>query len=95
MLDLAAAFAEDCAAGSVAANAPPSGAALMMGEVILHYHVAFYLPRDGEKMVVAEALDFPGAVSQGFDLADARVMIADLVELVPFVGPGFQPAAGF
>ncbi len=28
-------------------------------------------------MVVAEALDFPGAVTQGFDLADARLMIAD------------------
>ena len=27
-------------------------------------------------MVVAEALDFPGAVSQGFDLSDAWLMIA-------------------
>ncbi len=27
-------------------------------------------------MVVAEVLDFPGVVSQGFDLADARSMIA-------------------
>jgi predicted RNase H-like HicB family nuclease len=27
-------------------------------------------------MVVAEVLDFPGVVSQGFDLADARLMIA-------------------
>jgi predicted RNase H-like HicB family nuclease len=27
-------------------------------------------------MVVAEVLDFPGVLSQGFDLADARVMIA-------------------
>jgi len=26
-------------------------------------------------MVVAEALDFPGAVTQGFDLPDARLMI--------------------
>jgi predicted RNase H-like HicB family nuclease len=32
------------------------------------------------KMVVAEALDFPGAVSQGFDLADARLMIASALE---------------
>lgn len=31
-------------------------------------------------MVVAEALDFPGAVSQGFDLADARLMIASALE---------------
>jgi predicted RNase H-like HicB family nuclease len=31
-------------------------------------------------MVVAEALDFPGAMSQGFDLADARVMIASAME---------------
>jgi len=31
-------------------------------------------------MVVAEALDFPGAVSQGFDLADARLMIASAIQ---------------
>jgi predicted RNase H-like HicB family nuclease len=31
-------------------------------------------------MVVAEVLDFPGAVSQGFDLADARLMIASALE---------------
>jgi predicted RNase H-like HicB family nuclease len=31
-------------------------------------------------MVVAEALDFPGALSQGFDLADARLMIASAME---------------
>ena len=31
-------------------------------------------------MVVAEALDFPGAVSQGFDLPDARLMIASAIE---------------
>jgi hypothetical protein len=39
---------------------------------MLRYHVAFCLPEPGGRMVVAEALDFPGAVSQGFDLADAR-----------------------
>ena len=49
-------------------------------EGVLRYHVAFYLPRAGEKMVVAEALDFPGAVSQGFDLADARLMISSAME---------------
>ena len=31
-------------------------------------------------MVVAEVLDFPGAVSQGFDLTDARLMIASVLE---------------
>ncbi len=34
-------------------------------------------------MVVAEALDFPGAVTQGFDLPDARLMIGSALELVP------------
>jgi predicted RNase H-like HicB family nuclease len=47
---------------------------------MLRYHVAFYLPRKTGEMVVAEALDFPGAVSQGFDLADARLMIASAME---------------
>ena len=31
-------------------------------------------------MVVAEALDFPGAVTQGFDLPDARLMMASALE---------------
>jgi len=31
-------------------------------------------------MVVAEAPDFPGAVTQGFDLPDARRMIASAME---------------
>jgi predicted RNase H-like HicB family nuclease len=31
-------------------------------------------------MVVAEALDFPGAVTQGFDLPDARLTIASALE---------------
>jgi predicted RNase H-like HicB family nuclease len=47
---------------------------------MLRYHVAYYLPKPGERMVVAEALDFPGAVSQGFDLADARRMISSAME---------------
>lgn len=42
--------------------------------------VAFYLPRTDDEVVVAEALDFPGAVTQGFDLADARLMIAGALE---------------
>jgi predicted RNase H-like HicB family nuclease len=31
-------------------------------------------------MVVAEVLDFPAVCSQGFDLADARLMIASALE---------------
>jgi predicted RNase H-like HicB family nuclease len=31
-------------------------------------------------MVVAEVLDFPGALSQGFDLGNARLMIASALE---------------
>lgn len=49
-------------------------------EAVLRYHVAFYLPREAGQMVVAEALDFPGAVSQGFDLQDARLMITSALE---------------
>lgn len=47
---------------------------------MLRYHVAFHLPRAAGEMVVAEALDFPEAVTQGFDLADARLMIATAME---------------
>jgi len=47
---------------------------------MLRYHVAFHLPRAEGEMVVAEALDFPGAVTQGFDLPDARLMIASAME---------------
>src|SRR5271165_579342 len=43
---------------------------------MLRYHVAYFLPHDQDRMVVAEVLDFPGVVSQGFDLSDARTMIA-------------------
>lgn len=49
-------------------------------EQMLRYHVAFYLPRAAGDMVVAEALDFPGAVTQGFDLPDARLMIGSAME---------------
>lgn len=49
-------------------------------ERMLRYHVAFHLPRAEGEMVVAEALDFPGAVTQGFDLPDARLMIASAME---------------
>jgi len=47
---------------------------------MLRYHVAFYLPQVPGEMVVAEALDFAGAVTQGFDLPDARLMIASALE---------------
>jgi predicted RNase H-like HicB family nuclease len=47
---------------------------------MLPYHVAYFLPRGDDRMVVAEALDFPCVCSQGFDLADARVMIASALE---------------
>ena len=47
---------------------------------MLRYHVAYFLPRSDDRMVVAEVLDFPGVVSQGFDLADARTMIASALE---------------
>ena len=47
---------------------------------MLRYHVAFYLPHAPGEMVVAEALDFPGAITQGFDLAYARLMIASALE---------------
>lgn len=47
---------------------------------MLSYHVAYYLPKNGDQMVVAEVLDFPGVCSQGFDLADARGMIASALE---------------
>lgn len=47
---------------------------------MLRYHIAFYLPHTPGGMVIAEALDFPGAVTQGFDLQDARLMIASALE---------------
>jgi predicted RNase H-like HicB family nuclease len=47
---------------------------------MLQYHVAFYLPRGEDRMVVADVLDFPGVFTQGFDLADARAMIASALE---------------
>ena len=49
---------------------------------MLRYHVAYYLPTGDDRMVVAEVVDFPGVCSQGFDLADARVMIASALEEV-------------
>ncbi len=51
-----------------------------MIEHMLRYHIAFHMPHSQGEMVVAEALDFPGAVTQGFDLADARLMIASAMK---------------
>ena len=47
---------------------------------MLRYDVAFHLPHAPGELVVAEAPDFPGAVTQGFDLPDARLMIASAIE---------------
>lgn len=47
---------------------------------MLQYRVAYHLPSDESGFVVAEVLDFPGVLSQGFDLADARSMIASALE---------------
>ena len=47
--------------------------------MMLRYYVAYYLPKNGDRMV-AEVLDFPGVCSQGFDLPDARGMIASALE---------------
>ena len=47
---------------------------------MLRFHVPFHIPRTVGEMVVAKAIDFPGAVSQGFDLPDARLMIASAME---------------
>jgi len=47
---------------------------------MLRYHVAYFLPRGDDRMVVAEVLDFPGVASQGSNLADARLMIASALE---------------
>lgn len=47
---------------------------------MLRYHVAFFLPHAPGKTVVTEALDFPDAVSQGFDPQEARHMIAGTLE---------------
>jgi predicted RNase H-like HicB family nuclease len=52
----------------------------MYHEHMLRYHIASHLPRAAGEMVVAEALDFPGAMTQGFDLPDARLMIASAME---------------
>ena len=46
----------------------------------LRARIAFHLPRATGEMVVAEALDFPGVITQGFDLPEARLMMASAME---------------
>lgn len=44
---------------------------------MLLYHVAYYLPKlPGERLIRAEALDFPGVASEGFDLSETRRAIS-------------------
>ena len=47
---------------------------------MLRNHVGSFLPKTVGGKVVAEALDFPGAISQGFDSPDARLMITSALE---------------
>lgn len=47
---------------------------------MLQYHVAYHLPAVVPGFVVAKVLGFPGVFSQGFDLPDARQMIASALE---------------
>jgi predicted RNase H-like HicB family nuclease len=47
---------------------------------MLEYHAAYFALADGWYM--AEVLDFPGAISQGKDLEDARYMIRDALRLM-------------
>ena len=71
------------AANPVASLAAPRQMCLTSNrytEGVLQYHAAFYMPKKPGDMVVVDVLDFPGVLSQGFDLADARVMIASALE---------------
>jgi hypothetical protein len=48
---------------------------------MLLYHVAYYLPKlPGERLIRAEALDFPGVASEGFDLSETRRTITRNLE---------------
>lgn len=47
---------------------------------MLEYHAAFYRIEDGWYMV--RVLDFPGTITQGRDLEDARFMIRDALRLM-------------
>ena len=58
------------------ASARAARSSFRYATAMLRYPVAYYLPRGENRMVVAEVLDFPGVFSQGFDLSDARSMVA-------------------
>jgi predicted RNase H-like HicB family nuclease len=47
---------------------------------MLEYHAAYYQGEDG--WIVAEVLDFPGALSQGKTLKSARNMIRDALRVM-------------
>ena len=47
---------------------------------MLEYHAAFFQGEDG--WIVAEVLDFPGALSQGKTLRSARSMIRDALRVM-------------
>lgn len=47
---------------------------------MLNYHAAYYRQKDG--WYVVEVLDFPGALSQGKNLKEARGMIRDAMRLL-------------
>jgi predicted RNase H-like HicB family nuclease len=47
---------------------------------MLEYHAAFYRIEDGWYMV--RVLDFPGAITQGKNLQDARYMVRDALRLM-------------
>jgi predicted RNase H-like HicB family nuclease len=47
---------------------------------MLGYHAAYYHGQDG--WIVAEVLDFPGALSQGKTLKSARKMIRDALRVM-------------
>ncbi len=44
------------------------------------YHVAYYLPKSGERMIRAEVLDFPGVQSQGLDISQTRSLVAQAMQ---------------
>jgi hypothetical protein len=60
---------------------------------MLRYHIAFHLPRAAGEMVVAEALDFPGAVTQGFASAMEDLAQCLLEEGKPLPAPNPDAAA--
>lgn len=47
---------------------------------MLEYTAAYFNGEDG--WIIAEVLDFPGVVSQGRDLKEARLMIRDALRLM-------------